>query len=256
MRPVRIINAVIIAAAAIFSTGANALTITWDTSGACASGYACDNSERSFLGSDGSTVVTAKAFSISKTSGATIRSASLRQDSGGLGVRKGRGDSHTVDNSGNNDFIAFYFSESVETNAVQLTSYGDTDISVWMGTVQAGVPSFSNEDLSDLDFNYGARIDNEGGEQDRTAQFGADAEFGNLLVVAALVPGNSLADFFKIKSLYAEAPAAGPLLVTEQDEGPPSDVSTPSTMLVFAPALFGMAAWRRRRMQKQGPKTR
>ncbi len=223
---------------------AEAVTLSWDTSGACAAGYACNSSEMSFLGSDGTTVVTAKAFSLENVSGASIQSALLGKYSGGLGVSSYDGDSHTVDNGVYTDFVAFHFSETVEINAVRVTSYGDTDMTVWMGSVTAGVPSFAGQDFDDLDFNYGASFDNYGGDATRTASFGGDAELGNLLVVAALSPANGITDFFKIKTLYAES------FVTEPDETPPSDVSTPSTVLVFGPAVFGMAAWRRRRARR------
>jgi hypothetical protein len=244
MRPVvKIVSA--LAAVALLAMGGavSAAPISWDTSGACAVGYTCNSSEMSFLGSDGVTVVTAKAFSREKISGATIGSTFLGKYSGGLGVTSYSGDSHTVDNGVYNDFVAFFFSETVEMNAVEVTTYGDTDMSVWMGDVVGGVPTFAGEDFADLDFNYGGHFDDYGGNVDRTVDFGLDAEFGNLLVVAALVPGNGVTDLFKIKTLYAESVA------TEPDD-PPSTVAGPSSLLVFGPAVFGLAMMRRRRAQR------
>ena len=146
-----------------------------------------------------------------------------------------------MDNSGNNDFVAFYFSETVDLTSVRLTTYGDTDISFWIGNV-SGVPSFTGLDLNDLDVNYGAHVDNYGGNENRTAEFGAGAETGNLLVLAALVPANGWKDYFKIKTLYAET------VVTPPTE--PDAVPTPATLLVFGPALFGLAVLRRRTARK------
>ncbi len=236
-------------ACAVFLTiagGVSAAPISWDTSGGCAAGYACNSSEMSFLGSDGVTIVTARAFSREKQSGATIQSASLGKYSGGLGVSSYPGDSHTVDNGSYNDFVAFYFSQTVEMNAVAVTTYGDTDMTIWMGAVTGGVPGFAGEDFADLDFNYGDSFDDYGGDANRTAAFGSDAELGNLLVVAALTPGNGGTDLFKIKTLYAESVA----IESDDPEPGPATVPAPSSLLVFGPAVFGLALVRRRRTRK------
>lgn len=241
LRALKTVSALAAFATMAIAGSASADPISWSTNGSCAIGFTCNSSEMSFLGSDGTTVVTEKAWSYN---GSTIQSASLGKWSGGLGVisaGESGSPSHTVDNSGNNDFVAFYFSETVEINAVRLTTYGDTDISFWIGTV-SGVPSFTGQDLNDLDVNYGAHVDNYCGDANRTAQFGSATETGNLLVLAALVPANGWKDYFKIKTLYAET------VVTPPTE--PDAVPTPATLLVFGPALFGLAVLRRRAARK------
>ena len=243
LRALKTVSALAAFATLAIAGSASADPISWSTNGTCAIGFTCNSSEMSFLGSDGTTVVTARAWSYN---GSQIESADLGKWSGGLGVinsgESGSSPNHTVDNSGRNDFVAFYFSETVELNSVRLTSYGDTDISFWIGTV-SGVPSFSGLDLNDLDVNYGAHVDNYGGDSNRTAQFGSASETGNLLVVAALVPANGWKDYFKIKTLYGESVVTLP--PTEPDAVP-----TPATLLVFGPALFGLAALRRRAARK------
>ena len=241
LRTLKTVSAIAAFATFAIAGSASADPISWSTNGSCAVGFTCNSSEMNFLGSDGTTVVTAKAWSYN---GSTIQSANLGKWSGGLGViSAGESGSpqHTVDNSGNNDFVAFYFSETVDLTSVRLTTYGDTDISFWIGNV-SGVPSFTGLDLNDLDVNYGAHVDNYGGNENRTAEFGAGAETGNLLVLAALVPANGWKDYFKIKTLYAES------IVTPPTE--PDAVSAPATLLVFGPALFGLAVLRRRNARK------
>ncbi len=226
---------------------ASATSISWNTNtsnGSCAVGYTCNASERSFLGSDGTTLVTAKAWSYNPYND-VISSASLGFYSGGLGVTNSANDgSHTVDNDGYTDFVAFYFNEEVDIQSVFLSSFGDTDMTAWIGTVP-GIPSFTGQNFDDLDFNYGDSFDNTGSNVDRLASFGADSEHGNLLVVAALRDSSGISDLFKIKALYAEA------IVTEPDDPPPSNtVASPSSLMVFGPAVFGLAAVRRRRARK------
>ena len=64
MRHTAKIVSLIAAVAALALAGtASATSITWTTTaGNCLSGYTCNSSEASFLGSDGTTVVTAKAW--------------------------------------------------------------------------------------------------------------------------------------------------------------------------------------------------
>lgn len=230
------------ASTVIGTDNAKAEAIHWATNGSCATGYTCNASEMNFLSSDGSVLVTAQAWSYN---GSEIEAADLGKWSGGLGVinnyESGGSPSHTVDNSGSNDFIAFTFSQAVEINAVRVNSYGDTDMTVWIGQT-AGVPSFAGLDFDDLDVNYGTHFDNYGGDANRTANFGSDAETGNLLVVAALVPANGWKDYFKIKKLYAET-----IEIVPDEE---TEVSAPATLLVFGPALFGFGLVRRRNARK------
>ncbi len=237
-------SALVAIAFSAMAFGASATSISWQTntySGSCAVGYTCNSTQRSFLGSDGTTLVTAEAWAFN-TNTLAIETAQLGFYSNGLGVtNNGNDGSHTVDNDGYTDMVAFYFSEEVDLKSIFLSTYGDTDFSAWIGTVP-GIPDFTGLDFADLDTNYGGHFDNYGGNVDRLAEFGSFEESGNLLVVAALQPANGISDLFKIKALYASA------IVTEPDD---PTVSTPSTMLVFGPTVFGLAWYRRRRMQKQ-----
>ncbi|NKB22753.1 MAG: hypothetical protein GKS01_19870 [Alphaproteobacteria bacterium] len=226
-------------AAALSMMGtASASTISWQTNtnlGSCEAGYTCDSTSRTFMGSDGITSVTATAWS-KNSSNNLIETAQLGFYSNGLGVTNNANDgSHTVDNQGYTDFVAFHFSESVDMSSVDLSTYSDTDITVWIGTVSAD-PDFAGDSFADLDAAFGPGFNNYGNNADRTANFGSDSEVGNLLIISALIDNSeSVYDNFKIRALAAEG------LTTTND-----DVPAPASLLVFGPAVFGLSMMRRR----------
>jgi hypothetical protein len=199
----KVIFAVAAAAALSMVNGASASTIIWQTNtslDSCESGYTCDSTSRTFMGSDGITSVTATAWSQNNSN--VIETAQLGYYSNGLGVTNNANDgSHTVDNQGYTDFVAFYFNQTVDLKSVFLNTYGDTDITAWIGTTPSE-PVFTGQSFAGLDLAYGTGFNNTGGNANRDAQFGADSEVGNLLIVSAMVnnlDGNY--DNFKIKAL-------------------------------------------------------
>ena len=191
------------------------------------------------MGSDGITSVTATAWSQNHNN--VIGTASLGFYSNGLGVTNNANDgSHTVDNQGYTDFVAFYFNQTVDLKSVFLNTYGDTDITAWIGTTPTE-PVFTGQSFADLDLDFGAGFNNTGGNVNRDAEFGGNSEIGNLLIVSAMVNNlDGYYDNFKIKALYAESSIT-----------PDNDIPTPATLLVFGPAVFAMGAIRRRAHKKQ-----
>jgi hypothetical protein len=237
----KVIFAVAAAAALSMVNGASASTISWETNtalGSCQAGYTCDSTSRTFIGSDGITSVTATAWS--KNNSNVIETAQLGFYSNGLGVTNNANDgSHTVDNQGYTDFVAFYFNQIVDLKSVFLNTYGDTDITAWIGTTSSE-PVFTGQDFADLDLAYGAGFNNTGGNVNREADFGGNSEFGNLLIVSAMVNNSDgYYDNFKIKALYAESATT-----------PDNDIPGPATLLVFGPAVFAMGVMRRRARKK------
>ncbi len=225
------------AAIMAFIGNASATSISWQTNtmlGSCEAGYTCDSSSRTFLGDDGTTLVTATAWAYNTSSG-QIASGDIGFYLNGLGVTNSPGDgSHTVDNQGWVDFVAFKFSEAVDMESVTPSTYSDTDITVWIGDT-VGTPDFSGDSFADLDAAFGPSFNNYGGNSNRTATFGANGEAGNLMIVAAISNGNDgYYDNFKIKALAA----AG----IDTD---PDDVPAPASLLVFGPAVFGLGVYRR-----------
>lgn len=191
------------------------------------------------MGSDGITSVTATAWS--QNNSGVIETAQLGFYSNGLGVTNNANDgSHTVDNQGYTDFVAFYFNQTVDLKSVFLNTYGDMDITAWIGTTPSQ-PVFTGQSFADLDIAYGPGFNNYGGDTNRLASFGANEETGNLLIVSALIDGsNTTYDNFKIKALYAESAIT-----------PDTDIPGPATLLVFGPAVLAMGVMRRRARRKQ-----
>lgn len=226
---------------------AQATPVTWNfncTSG-CSSVDGPDGNTRSFLGSDGVTSVTAKAWGLTGGSSNTyFQTAFLGHYSGGLGVtnreESGSSSSHTLDNASQKDVIGFFFSDTITITSAFLSAFGDTDISVWVGTVGA-MPDLTDSSLNNftkLDTAFGTHINNTGGTSSRTADLTGTTLVGNFLLIAARIDDSSdLDDKIKIKSLTGEP----------FDPPPSSDVVEPASLALFGLGAFGIAALRRRR---------
>ncbi len=146
--------------------------------------------------------VNASAFSRDKTTGAWS-TAYLGSYGGGLGVtdtsESGSSNSHTVDNSGRDNYVLFEFSENVVIDSAFLGYVvGDSDLTVWIGTKTG---AFNNHlTLSDsLLASLGFTEVNLGGSSTRTANLNAALLAGNVLVIAAKTGDSD--DNFKIETL-------------------------------------------------------
>ena len=146
--------------------------------------------------------VNASAFSRDKTTGAWS-TAYLGSYGGGLGVtdtsESGSSNSHTVDNSGRDNYVLFEFSENVVIDSAFLGYVvGDSDLTVWIGTKTGAFNShlaLSDSLLASLGFTEV----NLGGSSTRTANLNAALLAGNVLVIAAKTGDSD--DNFKIETL-------------------------------------------------------
>lgn len=223
---------------------AQAEVITWDFAGGCT--VQCGTigtygNTRTFLGSDGSTTVTVAAYGLTGSSNTVFQTAFLGHYTNGLGsTNRGEGigissNSHTVDNNSQLDVVAFYFSDTITITGAMLSAYADTDITVWIGTVGA-MPDLTSVDLNNFT-KLTAEFDsfhNNGGSSNRTADFGAFAEEGNFLLIAARIDQTN--DRFKIAAVSAF-----------RDDPPSSDIPEPASLAVLGLGVLGLAGLRRRR---------
>ncbi len=160
--------------------------------------------------SSGGVSVNASAFSRS-TSG-VWSTAYLGSFGGGLGVtdgtESGAGDTHTVDNVGQLNYVLFEFSQNVLIDAAFLGYViGDSDISVWIGS--ANDPFVNRQQLSDTFLSGLAlkEVNTTTSTGARSADINAAGIRGNILVIAAQTDDTTPEDFFKIASLTVCVPA-------------------------------------------------
>ncbi len=160
---------------------------------------------RSYTTSNGVSV-NASAFSRDRATGAWA-TAYLGAYGGGLGVTDGSegdgsGDTHTVDNLGGFDnYILFEFSQSVVIDAATLGYVvGDSDLTVWIGTVPNAYGN--HQTLSDsLLSSFYTEENLTTLSSARVADINAGGISGNILIIAALASDTSPEDRFKVGSL-------------------------------------------------------
>ncbi|MFZ2451845.1 MAG: SdrD B-like domain-containing protein [Methylovulum miyakonense] len=184
----------------------------------CSATDGADGNIRTFT-ADG-VAIHASAFSRDKATGAWDK-AWLGSYSGGLGVTDGSegaggGNSHTVDNTGRDNYVLFEFSESVLIDKAYLAYVvNDSDLSVWIGTFAS--PYDDHLILNDTVLaNFGfTEVNQTSLSSARWADLNAGGLLGNTLVIAADTTGTTPDDNFKIQQLkvcvpVTEAIASGP----------------------------------------------
>jgi hypothetical protein len=162
----------------------------------------------------GGVSVHASAFGRNKSTGA-FAPAFLGHFSLGLGVtdstENGSGNTHVVDNSGQDNYILFEFSQDVVIDRAYLAYVvGDSDVTVWIGSVPNAYNSHINLTAATLT-GLGFTEVNLGSDDDRWADLNAGGVSGNVLVIAAKV-GEST-DGFKLKKLEIGCPTPGGICV-------------------------------------------
>lgn len=161
-----------------------------------------DGNTRSF--SNGGITVTASAWSYN----GTLQNAWLGQYTHGLGVTNqgedGLNNSHTVDNSGNQDFIILVFNQAVNIQSGTLYPFsvnGSTDNDAWIsyGTLAGPFNLTALNDLLTRDYNV------TGAGSPYNVSFNSTGKFGNVWLIGA---ANSIAgttdqytDGFKLSSI-------------------------------------------------------
>ncbi len=159
--------------------------------------------------SAGGVSVNASAFS--RTPAGAWSTAYLGSFGGGLGVtdsgEDGVGASHTVDNSGNLNYVLFEFSQPVVVDSAFLGYVvTDSDMTVWIGNVPnafSNHQTLSDAFLTSLGF---TEINTTTLTGARTADINAGGLRGNILIIAAQVDDTTPEDNFKIANLNVCVP--------------------------------------------------
>lgn len=197
-----LVSAALIATAA--PTAASAALVTFDFTGGNTSTWGSVGNTMTFTQAGLS--VTVSAWS---KSGSTVNAAYLGRYDKGLGVTNGvNDDSHTVDNSGNYDFLVFKFNQTVEAESAIFAAFGDTDASIGVGNAA----SYSITNWASVQSLFGTFEDNSGTSSGGSRAINITNEQGNLLFVGAGLGNVGNNDYFKLSKLTVNtvAPPAVP----------------------------------------------
>jgi hypothetical protein len=209
----KLLSLATVGALAALASPASAGAITWSFTGGNSASDGTDGNVRTFAGNGGINAL-ASGYSTGG-SGSSFLKGYVGWYSPGLGVTDSAyNDSHTVDNSSRVDFIVFEFAQAIAIDTITLTSYGDADISVWVGTKTAGndftgTETFANNlggltALGDFTCNSSCNSDGE------IVSYGINGGniFGNYLIVAAKLGDTN--DEFKIRSISGDQSTSVP----------------------------------------------
>jgi hypothetical protein len=157
----------------------------------------------------GSLSVNASAWSRDKSTGAWSE-AFLGIYGGGLGVTDssegtGGSNSHTVDNTGRDNYVMFEFSDTVVVDAAYLGYVvNDSDLKIWIGTVTDAFDShiaLNDSVLTSLGF---TELNSTTLSTARWADFNSGNVSGNVLIIAADTTDTSPEDYFKIQKVKVQ----------------------------------------------------
>ncbi|MGE3342572.1 MAG: tandem-95 repeat protein, partial [Vicinamibacterales bacterium] len=147
--------------------------------------------------------VKVSAFSRDRSSGSWAPAFLGAFGAYGMGVtdssESGSGDTHTIDNSGRDNYMVFVFDQPVVATKAYLGYVsGDSDAQVWIGTVNGAFNS--GVTLSDAVLSgFGSPESSNGGSSARWMTFNGSAKAGNVIVIAASTSSSN--DKFKIAKL-------------------------------------------------------
>jgi hypothetical protein len=205
---------------AVSAGGASAAPYRWDFTGGPAGVDAAGYSGRSFVSATGGQTLVATALG-SSTDAATrgtdvLGGAFLGWYDNGLGTVSGPEDvQHGIDNTVRIDFVAFNLGASLSLSRIELASYGNAGIDVWLGTLAPGHAFDATATvLNDLDgLGYvGRRTCDAACPAGTLVSYDFDTALtGNWLVIAARA--DSQGDDFKIRALEARVPLPGTTLL-------------------------------------------
>jgi hypothetical protein len=202
------------------SCSASAAPYRWDFLGGPAGVDAPGYSGRSFVSATGGQRLVATGWGSSANAATrgteVLGGAFLGWYDNGLGVFSGSDDGqHGVDNTVRIDFVAFDLGATLSLSRIELASYGNAGIDVWLGTL-APAHRFDTTAtvLNGLDgLNYvGRRTCDAACPAGTLVSYDYDTALtGNWLVIAAR--GDSQGDAFKIRALEARVPLSGTTLL-------------------------------------------
>jgi hypothetical protein len=157
---------------------------------------------------------------------------------GGLGVTNASGDSHSVDNVGNADFVAFEFSTPVHVASYHLSIFDDADSTWYVGNLAAGF-DFTGKTLAQvnaLGLTMGSNTWSSGGDPSPLETIPGSVVGNYLLLAASLTPSDK-DDLFKIRTITATQTTADP-------------VPEPSTLLLVGSGLLALVLVARKKAKK------
>ena len=240
----RLLSAVVAVSALCASAGVNAANYTWNLTGADA-GYLT-----SINTTNGGHALKVTAYSSAGTDGTgAMSNAWLQRYSGGLGVancisgascNETASPNHSVDNAGKNDFVLLEFDTVMSAKAFQIGwKQTDADIQLWTGsssaaaglnlaTANACVSGSGCTTLASLGFTALPTFNDVA--VGATNNIVAPNNSRYVLVSGALDPSNVGNDYFKFSAFTAGLP-----------------LPLPSTLAMFALALFGLSRFQGRR---------
>jgi hypothetical protein len=162
---------------------------------------------------------------------------------GGLGVINSSGDnSHTVDNIGYADFVAFEFSAPVNVTSYYLNKFdADADSTWYVGNLAAGF-DFTGKTLAQLNalgLTTGTNSWSSPGGTNPVETISTSV-FGNYLILAASFAPNDKDDTFKIRTVTAT-------------QYTPDPVPEPGTILLVGTGLVALG-WVARKKAKRSPR--
>jgi hypothetical protein len=232
----------------MFFTTAQAVSVshTWDFNSTCYANGACNDTfdpvgnVRTAPSDNGLSVdVRAFAFAGSGGTGPAVAAwlAQYLNLDGGLGVSSSSGDSHTIDNAGDTDFVVFEFNQQVNVTGYYMTFIGfDADTTWYVGDLAPGF-NFVGLTLADMENTLGlTKGTNSWSPSDSSPSETIVTDVvGNYFILAARVEQDN--DKFKLRTITA----------TQQV---PDALPEPSTLVLLASGLTVLGFVARRRMKK------
>jgi hypothetical protein len=157
---------------------------------------------------------------------------------GGLGVTNASGDSHTVDNVGNVDFVVFEFSTPVHVTSYYLNIFGDADTTWYVGNLAAGF-DFTSKTLAQvnaLGLTMGSNTWSSGSDPNPLETI-TGSVVGNYLILAASLAPTDRDDQVKIRTIAAT-------------QYTPDPVPEPGTLLLVGSGLLVLGLVARKKAKK------